>query len=57
MITKDDVQKFFDEMDFQLDETRRLMESEENLMKAVEEYEKVWGVKIKIPLATEEVKA
>ncbi len=53
MSTNTEVKQFFDQMDRDMAETRKLLESEKILMDAVERYEKAWGVKIKVPLAIE----
>ncbi len=53
MPTAEEITKFFQKMDKDMSETRQLVESEEMLMRAVERYEKAWGVKIKKPLDTE----
>ncbi len=53
MPTNEEIVKFFRQMDKDMAEIRKLLASEEALMKAISRYEKVWGVKIKVPLATE----
>ncbi len=53
MPTTEEITKFFRQMDKDMAETRELLASEEALIKAVERYEKAWGVKIKKPLAEE----
>ncbi len=53
MPTETQVKQFLELMDKDMSETREMLASEEALIKAVERYEKSWGVKIKVPLATE----
>ncbi len=53
MPTTEEIAKFFDQMNKDMAETREMVASEEALIKAVERYEKAWGVKIKVPLAEE----
>ena len=38
-----DIQSFFDQMDKDMAETREMLRTEDNLIKAVKEYRKVWG--------------
>ncbi len=52
MITETEVKRFLWKMDKDMAETRELVASEKMLMEAIERYEKAWGVKIKVPLAT-----
>ncbi len=53
MPTTEEIAKFSRQMDKDMAETRELLASEKALMDAVARYEKAWGVKIKVPLATE----
>lgn len=47
-VTTGEVMAFFDEMNADMKEMRDMLRTEENLMNAVQEYEKVWKVKIKV---------
>ena len=51
-----EVASFISKMDSDMRKFKDEFNAESRLAEAVENYEKVFGVKIKIPLATEEVK-
>ncbi len=53
MPTLEEIKKFEELIEKDVAQTRELLDSEKMLMKAVERYEKAWGVKIKKPLVIE----
>ena len=42
MITKTDIQSFLGQMDKDMSEVREMIRTEDNLIKAIKEYRKVW---------------